>query len=90
MSIIIRDLPKFPPLWMRIGGGPSKAGLIGHLRHVRLSHSRSSLAIIIEEEGSHFVGYYHAAPETLQNLCNVMQKAIGRPLALVAEMELPG
>ena len=87
---IIGHLPKFPPAWIRIGGGPSKFGLIGHLKHVRLSHSLASLVIILEDEGSHFVGYYHADADTLSRLYEMMQRSVGQPLALLADMEMDG
>jgi hypothetical protein len=47
-----------------------------------------SLVIIVEDDGSHFIGYYRADAETLRQLFETMQGALGQPLALLADMEM--
>jgi hypothetical protein len=83
----LKDLPNFPPTW-QTATFSEKSGLIGTLRYIKPDWEKKRLFIGVSDAGELLIGNYQTDIETLKDLVLLLQKGIGKPLALIAESEL--
>jgi hypothetical protein len=82
--------PNWPPVWTRIEGQEKHpVGEVGILEEVRRSALDDTCYLIIQYEGSRYMGKLAFDDQKLcDRLCNVLTGHCGRPIREIADLDI--